>query len=63
MPVTMRRQGAYLLVRVRVIGRASGCFRDQSSGGKATRQNVGLGLENSRPISDLPARTGPRKAT
>src|SRR5271155_1622312 len=44
-------------------GRASGCLEDQSSGGNAPRQNEGRASENSRPISDLPARTGPRKTT
>src|SRR5208283_6049942 len=43
--------------------RASGCFGDQSSGGKATRQKVGQGEENSNPISALPERTGPRNTT
>src|SRR5262249_52796015 len=43
--------------------RASGFLGDQSSGGKATRQKVGLGAENSKPISALPLRTGPRKTT
>src|SRR5215470_14098715 len=43
--------------------RASGFLGDQSSGGKATRQNVGRGVENSRPISARPLRTGPRNAT
>ena len=32
-------------------------------GGNATRQNVGCGVVNSRPISALPERTGPRNAT
>src|SRR5262245_16052673 len=49
--------------RCRETVRASGCFGVQSSGGKATRQNVGCGEENSRPISALPERTGPRKTT
>ena len=53
----------YFSVRDTEIGRASGCFDDQSSGGNATRQNVGRGSENSRPISALPARTGPRNTT
>jgi hypothetical protein len=43
--------------------RASGCFGDQSSGGKVTRQKVGDGEENSNPISAFPDRTGPRNAT
>jgi len=43
--------------------RASGCRGVQSSGGNATRQNVGCGVVNSRPISALPERTGPRNAT
>ena len=43
--------------------RASGCLDVQSSGGNATRQNVGRGSENSKPISALPARTGPRNTT
>jgi hypothetical protein len=53
------------LSRARVLDavRASGCFGVQSSGGKATRQNVGCGEVNSRPISALPERTGPRNTT
>jgi len=43
--------------------RDSGPLGDQSSGGKATRQNWGRGAENSRPISALLPRTGPRKTT
>src|SRR5438094_9407290 len=43
--------------------RASGFLGDQSSGGKATRQNCGRRAENSRPISALLPRTGPKKTT
>src|SRR5690349_4959188 len=54
----------YLLAgRGREIGRDSGPLGDQSSGGKATRQNCGRGAENSRPISALLPRTGPRNTT
>src|SRR5712692_1975689 len=54
---------SYLTVRLLETLRASGLFGVQSSGGKATRQKVGRGAENSRPISALPLRTGPRNAT
>src|SRR5208283_4662102 len=50
-------------VFVDITVRASGCFGLQSSGGKATRQNVGHATENSNPISAFPERTGPRKTT
>src|SRR5450432_1071355 len=49
--------------RVREAVRASGCLGVQSSGGNATRQKAGRGSENSRPISALPSRTGPRNTT
>src|SRR5271166_6111905 len=52
-----RRSSCYFVVREVESGRASGCFEDQSSGGNATRQNVGRGSENSSPISALPPRT------
>jgi hypothetical protein len=52
----------YLVVRW-VALRASGDLGFQSSGGNATRQKAGRGEENSKPISDLPSRTGPRKTT
>src|SRR3989442_829017 len=50
-------------VRLPETVRASGLLGVQSSGGKATRQKVGRGAVNSRPISALPPRTGPRNAT
>src|ERR1700756_584265 len=43
--------------------RASGFLGDQSSGGNATRQNCGRRAENSKPISALLPRTGPRNTT
>src|SRR6266480_346227 len=54
---------SYLTERLVGIVRASGLLGVQSSGGKATRQKVGRGAVNSRPISALPPRTGPRNAT
>src|SRR5258708_29712665 len=56
-------KSSYLIVRLPENVRASGFFGVQSSGGNATRQNVGRGAVNSRPISALPLRTGPRNAT
>ena len=52
-----------MVVRDVDIVRASGCFGDQSSGGNATRQNVGQAIVNSNPTSDFPLRTGPKNTT
>src|SRR5215472_7392855 len=48
---------------VEITLRASGCLGLQSSGGKVTRQKLGRGMENSKPTSALPERTGPRNTT
>src|SRR5438105_15174956 len=57
------QRDSHLFARLPRSARASGLFGVQSSGGKATRQKVGCGAVNSRPISALPPRTGPRNAT
>src|SRR5215471_20751494 len=59
----MHERGYLLVGRERATVRDSGLLGDQSSGGNATRQNCGRGAENSRPISALLPRTGPRNTT